>query len=136
MGNSSQEHYFHFLNSLPNPFKLNGFSHYYQLDQSIFFLRVVGWYYSFYSNLNRTSYKQTVESLIRRHILRRLIWVYTVCLCPTKRMLGLYGLMGNFPFFCCRLLTSFFKIIFFKKYFQEHYQSVKQFRSRPSFCQS
>ena len=30
-----------------NQFKPNGISHYYQLDQSIFVLRVVGWYFSF-----------------------------------------------------------------------------------------
>ena len=36
--------------------------------------------------------KQTVETLIRRHVLRLLIWLCTVCLCPTKRTLGLYGL--------------------------------------------
>ena len=38
-------------------------------------------------------------------------------------------MMGNFSCFCCRLLT-FFKINFFNKFFQEHYQSVKQFGSR------
>ena len=43
-----------------NPFKPNGISYYYQLDQSISVLRVVGWY--FYSNLNRTICKQTVET--------------------------------------------------------------------------
>ena len=37
--------------------------------------------------------------------------------------------VSNFSCFNCRLLT-FFKINFFKKFFQEHYQSVKQ------FCQS
>ena len=46
----------------------------------------------FYSNFNRTFCKQTVETLIRCRILQHLIWVFTVCLCPTKRMLGLYGL--------------------------------------------
>ena len=30
-----------------NPFKPNGFSNYYQVDQSIFVLKVVEWYYSF-----------------------------------------------------------------------------------------
>ena len=30
------------------PFKPNGISHFYQLDQSIYVLRVVGWYYSFF----------------------------------------------------------------------------------------
>ena len=33
-----------------------------------------------------------METLIRRWVLWRLVWVCTVCLCPTKRMLGLYGL--------------------------------------------
>ena len=45
-----------------------------------------------YSNFNRTFCKQTAETLIRRRVLRRLILVCTVCLCPTKRTLGLYGL--------------------------------------------
>ena len=38
---------------------------------------------------------------------------------------------------CCRLLTLV-KIKFFKKFFQEHCQSVKQFGSRsgPTFCRS
>ena len=31
---------------------------------------------------------QTVQTLIRRRVLWRLIWVYTVCLCPFKRTLG------------------------------------------------
>ena len=45
--------------------------------------------------------------------------------------------LGNFLGFCCRLLT-FFIINFFEKFFQEHYQSVKQFGSRsgPMFCWS
>ena len=34
-----------------------------------------------------------METLIRCRRMRRLIWVCTVCLCPTKRMLGLYGLI-------------------------------------------
>ena len=33
--------------------------------------------------------KQNVETLVRRSIL---IWVGTVCICPTKKMLGVYGL--------------------------------------------
>ena len=36
--------------------------------------------------------KQIVETLFRRHILWHLFWVFTVHLCPTKRMLGLNGL--------------------------------------------
>ena len=71
------------------PYKLNELSHYYQLDQSISVLRVVGWYFHFNSNDSRTLCKQTVETLVRRCVLRRLIWVCNVCLCPTKRTLGL-----------------------------------------------
>ena len=43
-------------------------------------------------------------------------------------------MMGNFPCFYCHLLT-FFKINLFKKFFHEHYQSVKWFgfRSGPTF---
>ena len=36
--------------------------------------------------------KETVETLIGRHILRRLVWVCTICQHPTKMMLGLDGL--------------------------------------------
>ena len=36
--------------------------------------------------------KQTVETLIRPRIFRRMICVCNVCLCHTKRTLGLYGL--------------------------------------------
>ena len=36
--------------------------------------------------------KQTVETLVRHRILQCLIWVSTVCLRPTERKLGLYGL--------------------------------------------
>ena len=49
----------------------------------------LGGTFHFYSNFDRTFCKQTVEILIRRRFLRRLVWVCTVCLCPTKRMLGL-----------------------------------------------
>ena len=46
-------------------------------------------------------------------------------------------ILGNFSCFCCHPLT-FFKINFFKIFFQKHYQSVKQFGSRPglTFCLS
>ena len=66
----------------------------------------VVWYFPLYSNLNITLFKQTVETLTRRHILRRLVWVHTVCVCPTKRTLVLYGLMGE----KCNLSKSFAKI--------------------------
>ena len=55
-------------------------------------LGVLGGIFHLISNFNRKFCKQTVETLIRRRVLRRLIWVSTVCLCPTKRTLGLNGL--------------------------------------------
>ena len=79
----------HCPNCILNP---NRISHYYQLDQFIFVLRVVRWYFH-YSNYNWTICKQTVETLIKCHILWNLIRVCTVCPCPIKRTLGLYGLI-------------------------------------------
>ena len=86
-----------------NTYEPNGTSHFYQLDRSISVLRVVGWYFFiFYSNFYIKFCKQTVETLIRCCILWCLIWVCTVCLCPTKRTLGLYGLtlhlLDNFTY--------------------------------------
>ena len=52
-------------------------------------LRVVGWYQSFYSNFDRSFCKQTVETLIRRHILPRLIWSPLFAYVPQKETLGL-----------------------------------------------
>ena len=58
----------------------------------------------FHSNFESSFCKQTVEALVRLRILRRLIWVCTVCLCPTKRTLRLYGLIYNLGF----ILGNFF----------------------------
>ena len=49
----------------------------------------------FYSNFDRTFCKLTMENLIRCRMLRHLIWLCTVCQCPTKRTLGLYGLSSH-----------------------------------------
>ena len=74
-----------------NPFIPNGISHRYQLEQSVFKgCKVV--FFVFNSYFNRKFCKQTMDTLIRRRVLRRLIWVCTVCLCPTKRTPCLYGL--------------------------------------------
>ena len=35
-----------------NPFKPSGISHCYQLEQSFSFLRVVGWYFTFYIQIS------------------------------------------------------------------------------------
>ena len=61
-------------------------------------LGVLAGIFHFYSNFNGTFCKQTVETLIRCHVLRHLIWVYTVCLCPTKWTLGKIWLI---LFFLC-----------------------------------
>ena len=54
---------------------------------------MLGSIFIFYLNFDSTFCKQTVQTQIRRRRTRRLILVYTVCTCPTKRMLGLYGLI-------------------------------------------
>ena len=56
---------------------------------SIGFSVLLGRTFHFYSDFNRAFSNQTVDTLIRRRVLRRLIWVCTVCLCPTKKTLGL-----------------------------------------------
>ena len=87
-----------------NPFMPNEISQRYLLEQSISVLGMLGGIFHFYSNFYRKFCKQTVENLSRchvlqtvenliiRHVLWRLIWICTICLCPTKRTLGLYGL--------------------------------------------
>ena len=67
-----------------NPFMLNAFIHPYQLDGSISNFRFLGGIFHFYSNFKRNLCKQIDENLIRRHILRCLIWFCTICQCPTK----------------------------------------------------
>ena len=61
-------------------------------------LGLLGGIFHFYSNLKINVCMQTVENLIRRRVLWRLIWFCTVCRCPTKRTLGLYeaciGVLG------------------------------------------
>ena len=86
---------FHKLYFFLNPFKPNGTSRSYQLNQSSSILRVVGLYFSFYSHFNRTLNKQTVEALIRCPKMWRLVWVCTVCILLTKRTPGLYGLRNQ-----------------------------------------
>ena len=79
------------------PFKPVGISHRYNWNRPFLTISVIrlkgmfGSIFHFHSNFNRTFCKQTVRTLIKR-IVRRLIWYCTVCLCPTKKTLGLYGL--------------------------------------------
>ena len=78
-----------------NPFKPNGISYHYQMEQSTSILRGVGWYFSFLFKFWYNICEQTVETLIRCCTLQHLIWISTVCPCPSKRTLGLYGLNGK-----------------------------------------
>ena len=83
-----------FLMMYINPFMPNVFfSHPYQLYEFISNFWVVGLCF-FYSYFKRHFCKKTVENLIRRRVLRRLISFCTVCQCPTKSKLGLNGLSG------------------------------------------
>ena len=85
-----------------------------------FVLRGVGVIFIFL-NFYRTFCKQTVETLIRYRVLLGLIWFCTVYLCPTKRTLGMCGLIalyGKMRFPCLRNeekpdALSFFLGIFF-----------------------
>ena len=78
---------------------------------------------------------QTLDSEHLEYILASTQDFGTNCTCAKPPLI--FCMLGNYSCFCCRLLT-FFKMNFFKKIFQEHYQSVKQFGSRsgPMFCQS
>ena len=48
---------------------------------------LLGVIFNFYSTFKRNFCKQTVDNLIRRRVLRRLIWFCTDWQCPTKRTL-------------------------------------------------
>ena len=75
-------------------------------------LEVLGGIFHFYSNSNRTFCEQTEEILIKRSVLWHLIWVCTVCQCPTKRVLDLYGLITNSAISRCPLLVCCLDTIF------------------------
>ena len=66
---------------------------------------MLGGIFYFYSSFNITLCKQTVETLIRR-----LVWVCTFCICPTKRTLGVYGLITWFKEMPSRIVCDFNKI--------------------------
>ena len=56
------------------------------------FKGLLGGIFHFYSNFNRTVYKLTVDTLNAASNLG----VHCSPICPTKRMLGLYGLTSKF----------------------------------------
>ena len=75
-----------------NPFATNGISHFYQMGKSIFILGSAGVCFHFDFIFRRNLCMQTEKPQMGRRALWRHIWDYSVCLCPTKRTLGLYGL--------------------------------------------
>ena len=81
-----------------NPFMLNALPHHYQMDVSISNFMVVGCF--FYSNFKISFCKQAVENLIKHQILWHMISFFTICWYPTKRQLGLYGLIFQLCLLC------------------------------------
>ena len=91
-------------------------------------VRLLGVIFHFYSNFKRIICRQTVENLIQRHIMWRLIWICSVCLCPTKRTLGLCGLKcvpGNFQCSICMVLFQICIAVFFLQYSQHLLRGTK-----------
>ena len=68
-----------------NPFKPNGISFAYQLNEFISNLGLLGGIFHVYSNFKRNFGKNIMDNLIRRRVLRRLIWVCTVLSMPHKK---------------------------------------------------
>ena len=84
------------LYSLLSPFTSNlsiGRAHFQSKGRLVVF-------FIFIQFFKRSACKQTVENLIRRRVLWRLIWFCTVCRCPTKRALGVYGLAHEHDIYC------------------------------------
>ena len=102
-----------------NPFMPNDFPPQYQLDLVRIYFELKGCWVD--SNFESTFCKQTVEALIRPRVLRRLIWVCTVCLCSTKRTLGLNGLRKivfhsmYFTLYCGNSLLPYHKGLLLKE---------------------
>ena len=75
-----------------NPLVTNGLSHPYHLDESTFILGASGVILHFYFIFRWKSCQQTEKPQMGRCILRCHIWGYSVCICPIKRISGLYRL--------------------------------------------
>ena len=113
-----------------NPFMSNGISPSCQLDESISNFRIVGWYVSFLFKFIRNFCKQTVENLIRRRNIWRLIWICSVCLCPTKRTIGLYtgALIYEYLLLCLMLRGLHFNVnSLMQKLRKEHTMKKRKF---------
>ena len=94
-----------------NPFMPNRLFYLNSLDRSILYISGV-WLVSIVIFVLKTllNLMQTVYTLIRRRVLRRLIWVYTVFKCP------IYGTLGLNELIKCSLTGSVFKAFYFKIY--------------------
>ena len=68
-------------------------------------------FFHFFSNLKRNFCKQTAENLIRRSVLWRLICFCTVCRCPIKRTLCLYGLIAYINCTICVNVNQTYKLV-------------------------
>ena len=75
-----------------NPFKSNELPTFIKWTSPFSSSGLLGVVFHSYSNFNRTSCKQRLESLIRHCSLWRLVLACTFCLCPAKRTLVLKGL--------------------------------------------
>ena len=71
----------------PYPFTPSGLFYSYKLAKSIFHFRVWRMVYFLF---DKNPFIQTLWTLIKHHILRRLIWIYTVCLGHMAIRLGIY----------------------------------------------
>ena len=75
-----------------NPYMTNGFSHHYHLEESTFIFRGVRsdfyFFISFFDEISLCKQNSPRWDMGRR-VLRRHIWGYSVCLCPTKGTPGL-----------------------------------------------
>ena len=74
------------------PFKPNGIPSVIDWSSPVPFLGLLGGIFHFYSNFDRTFCKQTLETDMG------LITIFNVCLCTTKRTLGLYLLKANIDY--------------------------------------
>ena len=93
--NEYQQHMFSLKNKKNinsfNPFMPSTDSSIFTLDKSISYIRSVSLVFISIMFCRNFCLMQTVQTLIRQHILWCLIWVYTVCQCPFYGMLGLNG---------------------------------------------
>ena len=95
-------------------------------------LVLLGGIFHFDSNFKRNFCNQTVENLIRRRILRRLIWFCTVCQCPTKRTLARLIWVKQAAFSGQNILLAEQRIFFYLTLDQQTESSVPLLSSKSS----